>query len=186
MDAKELLRYKMKDARNGITGGMRKEYEEYIVQNVLALEAVKNARCVATYLAKGSEVDTHKLIECLRKDGKKVLVPITTDRIELVEFTSFGDLERGKFGVPEPRTKIGDTDEPDVIIVPGLAFDLDMHRVGYGKGYYDRLLKTVKSTRIGICYDFQIVEKIPRHGHDEQMDRIVTERRILYKKSIPR
>jgi len=111
--------------------------------------------------------------------GKTVLVPHTEEEIKLVKFTSWNDLKPGKFGILEPRTKIKRQKSPDVVIVPGVAFDLQGYRIGYGKGYYDRLLKKLKAKRIGICFDIQIIEKIPKHGHDERLDSVITEKRMV-------
>ena len=67
----------------------------------------------------------------------------------------------------------------DVILVPGLAFDRNGGRMGFGKGYYDRLLESSKAVKIGLCYDFQILEKIPTESHDVPMNFVITEKEIL-------
>ena len=87
-------------------------------------------------------------------------------------------MRKGKFGILEPTSKVSLVD-PDLVVVPGLAFDLHLHRLGYGKGYYDRFLKSTSSYKIGICFDFQIVEKIPNESHDQKMDEVISEKRIL-------
>lgn len=177
---KETLRKKMRNERDELDKKQIDEKSALIVKNLILLEEVSNASTIALYLAKNGEVDAKPFFDFLEAQKKKILVPVTKDEIELVEFTSFDELTEGKFKVLEPRIKVKSEVPPDVLIIPGLAFDQDMHRLGYGKGYYDRLLKKVKSIRIGVCFDFQIVEKIPKHEHDEQMDIIVTEKRILY------
>lgn len=177
---KAALRKEMLARRDSISEAERKEKSKAIAEKLSALEEFKSAKTVAFYLSKASEVETLDMIaEALRR-GKEVLVPVTNDEMEYVKFTSFDDLAPAKFGVPEPKTKIPATREPDAVIVPGVAFDLDLHRLGYGKGYYDRKLKTLPNAiRIGVCFDFQIVEKIPRHEHDERLHKVVSEKRIL-------
>ena len=95
-------------------------------------------------------------------------------------------LQGGAFGILEPRpTGIEhQADEADLIVVPGVAFDLSGHRIGYGKGYYDRFLKHPerKTHLVGLCHDFQLIDgSIPIDRHDIQMDIIVTDRRIIYR-----
>ncbi len=180
-ESKAALRKEMLVKRDFLSKAERKEKSRLIREKLSALNEFKTAKTIAFYLSKGSEVETNEMIREALKQGKEILVPITKgDELELVKFTTFDDLVAGKFGVPEPKTKIVVNHQPDVVIIPGLAFDLDLHRLGYGKGYYDRALKKIPTAiRIGICFDFQIVEKIPRHEHDEKLHKIISEKRIL-------
>jgi 5-formyltetrahydrofolate cyclo-ligase len=83
-----------------------------------------------------------------------------------------GPLRPGKFDIPEPT---GAERRPDVVIVPGVAFDRRGHRLGYGRGYYDRALAACPSARrIGLCHFFQLVDALPEEAHDEPVDYIVT------------
>ncbi len=156
------------------------EKSNVITKKLFELEEIKKANIIAFYLTKGSEVDTAPMIKQALNDGKKVLVPVTNHEIELVEFASFDDVVPAKFGVREPKTKIKRERAPDVIIIPGLAFSLDFHRLGYGRGYYDKLLKKLSSIRIAVCYEFQIVDRIPSDLHDEKIHILITEKRIMY------
>ncbi len=94
-------------------------------------------------------------------------------------FESMDGLVKGKFGIHEPKARSPEPAVPDLIIVPGVAFGLCMHRLGYGKGYYDGYLAHSFAYRIGVCFDFQIVEKLPRHENDQRMDEIITEKRVI-------
>lgn len=90
------------------------------------------------------------------------------------------DMEKGAYGILEPKTvRKADENNIDVILVPGLAFDRNGGRMGFGKGYYDRLLESSKAVKIGLCYDFQILEKIPTESHDVPMNFVITEKEIL-------
>lgn len=179
MKSKSELRTEMAKLRDVMPEGERKGKSRLIWKRLLSLPEFTSAKTIAFYLSKGSEADTPETIEESLKLGKKIMVPITDSEIELVEFTSFEDLAPAKYGILEPKTKKILKGEPDIVIVPGLAFDPDFHRLGYGKGYYDRLLKKIKSIRIGVCFDIQIMEKIPRDGHDQRLDIIITEKRIM-------
>jgi 5-formyltetrahydrofolate cyclo-ligase len=118
--------------------------------------------------------------------GKKVVVPISVieDRTLLLSsLEKFQDLQVGSYGILEPRPdkiKEASIDKIDLIIVPGVGFDLSGHRIGHGKGYYDNLLKISKNhLHIGLAFEFQIVDKIPIESHDLPVKRIITERRII-------
>jgi 5-formyltetrahydrofolate cyclo-ligase len=92
-------------------------------------------------------------------------------------------LHRGAFSVPEPdgACSVHSPEEADLIVVPGVAFDLRGRRIGYGKGYYDRALHQLegRGRLVGFCYDFQVVDEIAAECHDVMMDLIVTERRVI-------
>lgn len=89
------------------------------------------------------------------------------------------DLKKGAYGILEPSVvKTADEKDIDVILVPGLAFDRHGGRMGFGKGYYDRLLETSIAVKIGLCYDFQLFDTIPTESHDVPMDFIITEKEI--------
>ncbi|MEK6979316.1 MAG: 5-formyltetrahydrofolate cyclo-ligase [Candidatus Micrarchaeota archaeon] len=177
---KEVLRTKMRQQRDNWDKGIATAASLKICESVLGLDEFKSARTVALYIPKGSEVDVKPLILQAIAD-KEVLVPVISsdNHIEFVKFTSFDDLKPAKFGILEPKTKINPNREPDIVIVPGLAFDIDFHRLGYGKGYYDKLFARLKTFKLGVCFDLQIVEKIPRHEHDVRLDCVVSEKRVL-------
>lgn len=184
---KEPIRRSMLAKRDALSPKQAAEAAEAIAGRLFASGRFREAQVVAFYLPKGNEVDTKAMIARAIAEKKEVLVPVTGHEITFVRFTSFEDLAPGKYGIPEPRTRDAKpgtgnrkpVPDPDVIIVPGVAFGLCMHRLGYGKGYYDRFLATSHAYRIGICYDFQVVEKLPAHEDDERMDEIITEKRAV-------
>jgi 5-formyltetrahydrofolate cyclo-ligase len=178
--SKALMRKQMLWMRDALSEAEKKEKSAAIKEKLFALDEFKKARVIAFYISKGSEVDTFGMIADALKEGKEILVPVTNDEIEFVKFTSFDDLAPAKFNVLEPKTKIPAEKQPDIVILPGLAFDLGLHRLGYGKGYYDKILKKLPNAiRIGICFDFQIVDNIPKHEHDERLHMIISEKRII-------
>ncbi len=178
-ESKTELRKSMIKTRDELPEKVRNEKSKIICDKIISLGEYGFATTIAVYLSKGSEVDTSQLIKESLKLGKRILVPVTNSEIELVEFTSFKDLAPAKYGIPEPKSKKLGKFVPDLAITPGLAFDLDLHRLGYGKGYYDRLFKKIKTKKIGIAFDIQIVGKLPRHEHDQRMDIVISEDRIL-------
>ena len=132
------------------------------------------------YMSFGSEADTHRIIAELMRRDKRVYLPRTKGKeMELVRYTG-QPLVRGAFGIAEPG---GEAEEvfPEVCVLPLLAADGECRRLGYGGGFYDRYLAERGKTalKVGICYDFQIVGKIPAERHDVPLDAIVTDARIF-------
>ena len=165
----------MLEKRNKLSKEECLSHSRKIMQNLFSTERFRQAKIIGFYMAKGSEVPTIEMIHEALKLGKKVAVPVTNDDMEFCEFSD--DLTEGKFGILEPRARI--PLQPDLVIVPGIAFGRCMHRLGYGKGYYDKYLKRTKAYRMGICFDFQIFNELPRHEDDVPMNEIVTEERII-------
>ncbi len=178
-EAKAELRKKLLSMRDALPDEERLEKSDAIMDKLLSRPRFKEAKTIAFYLHKGSEVNTEKMISEAMELGKEVLVPVTDHQITFYRFTSFEDLERGKYGIPVPKDRAPPSKPPDLAVIPGISFGLCMHRLGYGKGYYDTYLGKSFSYRIGFCYDFQVVEKLPRHSNDQRMDEIITEKRII-------
>lgn len=132
------------------------------------------------YMPIKNEVDTSLLIARLYKAGKRIYLPCVEDEnLVFRRFNGFDNICVGKFGVCEPRGEVL-TGHFDAIIVPAVAFDFKCSRLGYGKGYYDRFLSSVKQgARIGFAYDFQIVENIFTDEFDEPVDIVVTEKKNI-------
>ncbi len=176
---KKPIRKKMLEKRDVLGRQEIKEKSEAAAGLLFSLREMKGAKTVAFYIPKGSELDTGGMIGTAIKQGKKILVPATNDCITMVEFKSFDSLVKGKYGIPEPKERKTIGGHPDVVVIPGIAFGLCMHRIGYGKGYYDCYLRFSPALRVGVCYDFQVLEKLPSHEDDERMDIIVTDKRII-------
>ena len=104
---------------------------------------------------------------------------IVGDDLRLLPYNGTDSLKPGIFGIMEPieQETTVDESEIDLIIVPGVAFDRQLNRMGRGKGYYDRLLSTLQAPKIGICFDFQLQDTVPTESFDKKMDMIITEKR---------
>jgi 5-formyltetrahydrofolate cyclo-ligase len=98
----------------------------------------------------------------------------------MVFYELAGDLVEGKFGIMEPKPTTAPVDGLDLVIVPGVAFDLKGCRVGYGKGYYDRFLSMQHSFSMGLAYSFQILDELPRGRFDRRIASVATESGISY------
>ena len=148
------------------------------MSQLLQNEHVRQAHIVMLYCALPDEVPTQQLIDELASQGKQVLLPrvVSETEMELRRYTSRTDLTAGAFGIMEPVGDIfSDYDTIDTAIIPGMAFDLAGHRLGRGRGYYDRFLARIPHVyKIGVCYPTQLVEHVPTDEHDIMMDCIVT------------
>jgi 5-formyltetrahydrofolate cyclo-ligase len=150
-----------------------------VADNVMALPAVAVATTVMAFSSFGSEVDTGPIIERLERDGRRVALPRVEGRdIVAVAYRSGDRVSPTSFGALEPAD--GERvapEEIDVVIVPGLAFDRSGHRVGYGRGFYDRFLAAVRpdALTVGICFSVQLMDQVPQGRDDRRVDLVVTE-----------
>jgi len=161
----------------------QKENSIRIMKTLFSQPEFINAKTILFYVSFRSEVQTHEAIKKALAMGKRVAVPVANLKnfeIQLAEIESFEELEEKESGIMEPReTKHIEPKEIDLVIVPGIAFDLQKNRLGRGKGCYDWLLKQLKCPSIALAFDLQIVEKVPVDKNDERVGRIVTERRVI-------
>lgn len=167
------------------------DISEALAERLKQIEYINNAKSIMCYVSFGNEVHTHELIKMWLSEGKQVSVPCVANNTKevkgmyAVKINSFDELEAaGKYGILEPPLLECNIITPallDAVIVPGSAFDINKNRMGYGAGYYDRFLSNVshKCYKIGICYDFQVLDKIPYEEYDVPLDLLITEKRII-------
>lgn len=162
-------------------------YSNLILNSILNSVYYKNAKNIMTFVSFSDEVDTHELIKIGIRDNKNILVPITikeTKELKLSLVTDFNELELGYYNILTPKEKFIRYTDPklvDLIIVPGVVFDREGYRIGYGGGYYDRFLSKIEKSipRIAIAFDLQIIDKVPREYYDIPVDYIITEKEII-------
>ena len=176
---KDGLRLRFRAARDAVGPRARKEAAAAIARRLEGIDRYVEARRLVFYASFGSEVETGPLMEAAQAAGRVVALPRMEGKTLVLHEHGPGDpLEPNAFGIPEPPPSAPTValDAADVVLVPGLAFDRRGHRLGYGGGYYDRLLRTSPHAyRIGLAYGFQLVERLPAMHHDEPLDAIVTE-----------
>lgn len=157
------------------------DFSEKILKQLEETELFRQASCIALYYSIPGEVQTAAFLEKWF-DRKQLLLPLVVGNdLRLLPYKGCDTLTQGVFGIPEPtdiETAIPESNV-DLIIVPGVAFDRQLNRMGRGKGYYDRLLSTLQAPKIGICFDFQLQETIPVEPFDKKMDMIITEKEVI-------
>lgn len=196
---REILR-----VRDAVPDGDRARYDAVIRERVLCHRAYCDAQIILAYASYRSEVGTMMLIEQALSDGKHVFLPkVSGDDMEFWQITVLGNLRSGFRGIPEPAETVSfpawiggrSLRATDTVMMwmPGAAFDKERHRIGYGKGYYDRYLGRVSDGKggfhvediaFGLCtaalaYACQILQRIPYEEHDIRPDMVITETEIL-------
>lgn len=166
----------------------KKEVEEKskkILLKLVSLKEYKEAKTILFYHPIDNEVNPTALIKKELKNSKKTVALLRicgkTNRMHIHKITDLKDLKTGKFSIKEPQAHhpVIARRDLDILIIPGIAFDKSGNRIGYGLGYFDKLLKSLKCTNIALAYDFQIVENVPVEKHDQKVDIVITEKTII-------
>lgn len=187
---KSVIRKEMKNRRKIMDDSERRTKDKDILRNLINLNEFAKNKWFYVYVSYGTETDTIKLIEYLFELKKSreihVAVPkVLGDEMEFFEIDSLDELEKGCMGILEPSNDNQTKPEHAVMIMPGLAFDMEHGRVGYGGGYYDKYLArygTDRFLKIAICYDYQLYsdETIESDDNDIRVDMIVTNDRCYF------
>lgn len=171
------IRQVIKQRNKCLSKAEREAQSTFVLSQLANHPRFKTAQTVMLFSSLPDEVNTHAFIRQWAQTKRIVLPVVKGDDMELRLFTTEKDMHIGAFGISEP---IGHTfdylDDIDLIIVPGMAFDKEGHRLGRGKGYYDRFLSrpNIMSTyKIGICLPHQLVESIPTEAHDIMMNEVI-------------
>ena len=149
--------------------------------HLMSVGAIQRARTVAVYRADGHELDPAAAMKAMEERGIRTLLPRMIDgNIHLAPSGDPGLLVAGPLGIPQPASGSVPLDEIDVVVLPGVAFDLDGGRLGRGGGHYDRLLSMLPAdvVRMGLAHTGQMVTRVPRAEHDELLDILVTDRAV--------
>ncbi|MGL5318487.1 MAG: 5-formyltetrahydrofolate cyclo-ligase [Bacteroidales bacterium] len=177
---KSTIRLHIAARRKSLT---REEVEELSGQNIrlfLNLKEVIAAENILLYAALPKEVQTTPLLEKLSATKQIWLPKVAGDELEIRAYEGPDSLQRGHFNVPEPTGVLClHPEKIDLVLVPGVAFARDGSRMGYGKGFYDRMLPHLRATKVGFAFDFQLFDQIPTETHDERMDLIVTSSGVI-------
>lgn len=159
-----------------------------IANKLYAVDAFKTCRHVLFYLSLEKEAQTGEMIERAFELGKKVYVPIVDRERHILQITKLPRLdiefETGAYGIREPGRKRREIVSPEIlefVVAPGIVFDLKGGRIGFGGGYYDRLLSGLsqQATCVGVAFDFQVLESIPQTKNDVRVHKIITEKQTI-------
>lgn len=185
---KKVLRRQALSARRSLSKEEVQIKSRKIEANLFNLSVFLRANLVLFYLSLPEEVQTYSMIQSTLERGKRVAVPVIADLKEKeilpCEIRPGVKLVPGPLGVPQPESSHRYPVEPesiDLVIVPGVAFDKEGGRVGFGAGFYDRFLGELppRSKFVALAFECQLVDRVPREEHDMCVDCIVTEKRLI-------
>lgn len=185
LSKKEVRRF-MIDKRDAVNIEKKQELDEKIFETLINSRFYKKAAVIFTFVSFRSEADTYRFINHAILDKKVVCVPKIKSKqegMEAFKISDLSDLKEGYFGVQEPsdkcpRVDIGDI---DLIVMPGLAFDREGGRIGYGGGFYDAFISKLdrRVYKIAIAYNFQVLDKVPVDDWDIRVDGVITDKEII-------
>lgn len=185
--AKASLRRRILAQRDALSPVLRQAGSAKILRSILDLPGYRSANVVAAYASFGSEIDTWGFLRDALQAGKVLLLPRVDRQRHRLDLYRVHDLEsdlaEGVWGIREPAVHCGAVPPPSVefMLVPGVAFTPQGDRLGYGGGYYDRLLTQLGpgTPRVAAAFELQVVDGLPVAGHDQRVHCVVTEQRSL-------
>ena len=173
---KKELRARVKAQKRAMTEEQIQEKSRLLGERFRACEAYRKAQTIYGYLPYNQEVRTVPMLEAALADGKRVAVPkVYGDEMKFLYLTDLSQVSKGYAGIPEP---IADgpiaQDETALVLMPGLVFDPQGHRIGYGGGFYDKFLsQEPQHPTVALCYDFQVVEQLETESFDIPVDLVL-------------
>lgn len=176
-EEKNKIRKEIKVLKDKLSIDEKRKRSSWLFEKIERLEIFKNAKVILLYWSMKDEVYTHEFIIKWAKEKKLLLPSVTGDVLVIREFKGINQMKLGDFwGIPEPDGEIfNDYSKIDLTIIPGIAFDKINNRLGRGKAFYDKLLKNIFVFKIGVCFNFQLLEIIPANADDMKMDMVITD-----------
>lgn len=184
---KKSIRKEIIARRNSLTSEAVIEKSAAIQRKVLELPVYRESKTIGFYASFNNEVSTAIIFEKAVEDGKKVLFPCirkADKELAFLHVRGWEELESGPFGIMAPFIREGEGDclsEADLLLIPGVSYDVKGGRIGYGGGFYDRTLYKLAKLPfiVALAYEFQVLDEVPVLNHDIRVDVIVTEKRLI-------
>lgn len=184
-EVKQNLRAQCRRSRSRMGPDRKAALDAAIREKLLSLREYAGAKVLFTYVSKPLEVDTRGMISRALAAGRRIAVPVCVPQIlgmRFYEIRSMEDLTPGSYGVLEPDparcVSAGEGGPGTLCVVPGLSFDSQGYRLGYGKGYYDRFLAGFGGVTVGLCYSGCVRWDLPHGYYDRPVDILVTEKYV--------
>ena len=175
MDKKE-LRKQIRELKRAMSPAQIERASNRLGEQFAASELYQKAKTIYGYLPYNQEVRTVPMLQRALRDGKRVAVPkVYGDEMRFIYLDDFNGIEKGYAGIPEPVADGPVADDPTaLVLMPGMAFDKEGHRIGYGGGFYDKFLeKEPNHPTLALCYDFQMLEHLETEEHDIPVDVVI-------------
>lgn len=182
---KQDIRRIIKTKREELNKDLKTQLDQSIMNRFIESEYFEKSNIIFIYVNMDSEINTIEIIKESLKRGKRVAVPkvlpVEKEMVAL-EIKSLLDLnESGSYGILEPGLDKKEVSEQvDLVVLPGLAFEENGYRIGYGGGFYDKFLNKHKNIdKVALCYNFQIISDMPKEDYDQRVDAIMTESKTI-------
>lgn len=176
---KQRIREEMRDKKKAISYEEKLADEKLVFEQIEKLPVFKSANTILIYWATKDELPTHRTIDCW-SESKIVLLPaVEGEKLLIKRYEKGGKMTQKRLGIWEPDLKETFDGKIDLVIVPGIAFDVLKNRLGRGKGYYDRFFNKYKPVKIGVCFDCQLLHSVPVARHDKSMDIVVSPSKLI-------
>jgi len=184
MQEKARLRAWAQRRRDALPPSQRARHSAAIARRLAAFAPYQQAGTVAVFLSFRSEVDTGAIVRAAWEQGKRVAAPVTRWQQRVLQFrlvAAPGDLHPGRLGIPEPQHGCATValKQLDLLLVPGVAFDREGYRLGYGAGLYDRVLAAAPGVKVGLAFACQVQGRLPRGEKDVPVDWLISELEII-------
>lgn len=183
---KKAIREMVLKKRDELNPNLKEELDNNIFTRLINSNFYKESQSIFSFVSFGSEVDTIRIIGHALKEGRMVCVPKIPSRdkgMEVYSIRGFDELKEGYYKILEPVEGLRKVsgEEIDLILMPGVAFDRQGGRVGYGAGFYDRYLRSMTKNinKIALAYDFQLINRVPTDEFDVSIDGIITDREFI-------
>ncbi len=170
------LRSHIRSLKRQMTESEIQKKSETLCRLFTATDAYRNAKTLYGYMSYNQEVRILPILEQALREGKRVAIPkCYGDEMRFIFMDDLTQVEKSSCGIPEPVSDgpIAD-DETALVLMPGMAFDRQGHRIGYGGGYYDKFLSAeLNHPTVALCYDFQVLEQLPTEEYDIPVDLVL-------------
>lgn len=173
---KTALRREIREKKRAMSEAQIAQKSACLGEKFASTEQYRNAKTIYGYLPYNQEVRTVPMLARALAEGKRVAVPkVYGDEMRFIYLDDLTRIEKGYAGIPEPVDDGPVADDPAaLVLMPGLAFDPQGHRIGYGGGFYDKFLMQEPShPTVALCYDFQMLEALETEDHDIPVDLVL-------------
>lgn len=179
-ELKKELRKQVANVKKSFSASQLQTLSEEVISTLELTDVFQRAQLVLVYHSLPDEVHTHGLIKEYVRDKQFLLPVVHNNELILRKYTTTEELMVSNYGIKEPTGEIfSNYDKIDLVIVPGVAFDRKLNRMGRGKGFYDTLLPHLNAPKVGIAFDFQLFDQIPADDRDVKMNMVVCQNEIV-------
>lgn len=168
------IRSQIHELKKTLSENQRALAADSVFKKIELLSEFKIAKTILMYWSTADELPTHKFVKKWSAEKEILLPSVVGDDIVLKKYSAKKNLKRGNLGIYEPEADGLYTGKIDLTIVPGVAFDLKMNRLGRGKGYYDRFFNDIETLKWGVGFDFQVVSSVPTNNDDKPMNKVIS------------